>query len=214
MKNPSLQYEQQLWNLGKSLIAGLDEVGRGCLAGPVVMAAVIFEPRKAKKLFSTHLSEVKDSKQLSPKKREQFAKIIRNEALCFAITREENTAIDTLGMAKAVHQAFRTAVFSLPTSPDHILIDAFYIKELNKAIQTPIIKGDEKSFFIASASIIAKVFRDELMQKTHLENPDLHPYRLDKNKGYGTKEHINAILKHGYSYFHRKSFKLKILSHC
>lgn len=197
---PTFTYEQNLWNQGLKFIAGVDEVGRGAFAGPVVTGAVIF-PRDVRLPQG-----ITDSKLLSPQKREYFAQIIQEQALAYSIAEISVEVINRIGVGKATQQAFHEAVFSLSQLPEHILIDAFYIQSMDKNIQTPIIKGDQLSLSIAAASIIAKVYRDELMRKV---SEEFGVYDFKTNKGYGTKSHRGMISQHGLCPLHRTSFNLE-----
>lgn len=200
MNLPTFMHEEALWNRGYSYIAGVDEVGRGCFAGPVVAAAVVlpkgFEETK----------EINDSKLLSPKKREKLAGIIKKHALSYSIAEVSVDVINKIGVGKAAQEAFTKAVLGLKNAPEHILVDAFRILSINPTIQTPIIHGDRISISIAAASIIAKVHRDQLMQTLHKKYAH---YDFFTNKGYGTKKHREAISKFGLCDLHRTSFNLQ-----
>ncbi len=198
-QKPTFDYENKLWNKGLHHIAGVDEVGRGCFAGPVVAAAVILPEG-----FCI-TDKINDSKQLSPKVREELAEIIQKHALAFSIAEVSVSIINTVGIGKAAQQAFLKAVNGLQVSPEHVLIDAFMISDLHKIEQTAIIHGDCISISIAAASIIAKVYRDALMEQLH---PKYEVYDFFSNKGYGTKKHRDAIGKYGLCDLHRKSFDL------
>ncbi len=191
--------ETPLWSQGMNLICGIDEVGRGCFAGPVVAGAVIF-PNGAKLIEG-----IADSKLLTPKKRVELAKRIKDKASAWAIGEISVPDINQFGIGNATQMAFSKAVENLGKAADYFLIDAFYVKTLDKLKQQPIPGGDRISASIAAASIVAKVYRDELMQKLHLDFPD---YGFDKHKGYGTSFHRQMIKKFGLSTLHRKSFKL------
>ncbi len=187
-------YEQK-WRLkGYEMIAGVDEVGRGPLAGPVVAAAVILP----KDFF---LAGIDDSKKLSEKKRMEYDAIIRKEAISFSISMIHAEEIDEMNIYQATKKAMNIAIASLEPKPDLLLIDAMKLE-----IPFPsesIIKGDAKSISIAAASIVAKVARDNLMK----EISSIHPvYGFQQNMGYGTKEHIEAIKQYGITSYHRKSF--------
>lgn len=199
MITPTLDIEKSLWNIGYDCIAGLDEVGRGCFAGPVVVGAVVF-PKNC-----DLLKGVADSKLLKPKVREKLAVEIKKYAAAWSIAEVSVEDINKVGIGKATQMAFRKALQLLSTPADFCLIDAFYIDEINRAIQKPIVGGDKICASISAASIIAKVYRDELMTRLHLQYPE---YNFAKHKGYGTKEHRDAIKKHGLSVLHRTSFKL------
>jgi ribonuclease HII len=196
---PTFDFENELWRQGLSHIAGVDEVGRGCFAGPVVAAAVILP-----KGFNA-TDKINDSKQLSPKIRKELASIIQKHAVSFSIAEISVSVINEIGIGKAAQKAFAKAVNTLSLQPEHILIDAFMISELQNMAQTPIVHGDCISISIAAASIIAKVYRDELMEKLH---PQYKVYDFSSNKGYGTKKHREAIKKYGFCDLHRTSFDL------
>ncbi len=197
---PTFDEENTLREKGFQYIAGVDEVGRGCFAGPVVSAAVILPPD-----FSLFTTEINDSKLLSPQKRVRLAKIIKTHAIAYAIAEVGVGAINKYGIGKATQISFRKAIKLLPMRPDFILIDAFYIRRVNREHQKAIIHGDSLSISIAAASIIAKVYRDELMGKLHARYPK---YEFVINKGYGTKKHQEAIRNYGLSRLHRSSFNL------
>ena len=180
---------------GFNCIAGIDEAGRGPLAGPVVTAAVILPP-------DYRNSEINDSKQLTPLQREKLFVDIKNAALSYAVGVVSPKEIDEIGILNATKLAMRQAVSRLDPQPDFILIDAVSIN-LDGIPQMAIIKGDEKIFSIAAASILAKVTRDRLMMKYHQKFPE---YGFDQHMGYGTEVHLKAILKHGPSPIHRMTF--------
>lgn len=196
---PTFAEEINLWNKGFKYIAGVDEVGRGCFAGPVVTAAVILSPN------FTSSKPINDSKKLTPKIRTELAEVIKQQALAFAISEISVGVINKLGIAQATQQSFRQAIKLLPKRPDFILIDAFYINQLSRQNQKPIVHGDALSISIAAASIIAKVYRDELMTKLHAK---FKQYDFATNKGYGTQKHREAIGKFGLCRLHRTSFDL------
>lgn len=182
-------------------IAGVDEAGRGPLAGPVVSASVIFDE-------DTVISGVNDSKKLSEKERELLFPEIIDKSLAYSVALISHGKIDTINILQASLLSMKIAVNRLNIRPDLILIDG------NKAFSSeipavPVVKGDSKSFAIAAASIIAKVTRDRIMKRMDAYFPQ---YLWAKNKGYATKEHIAAIKTHGSSPFHRKTFLTKILS--
>ena len=177
-------------------IAGVDEVGVGCLAGPVVSAAVVFGINKSELVF-------KDSKKTSEKKRTIQAKYI-NQNFYVGIGIATPKEIDALNILKATHLAMKRSIFNLPISPSKIIIDGIHIPENLKNAEA-LIKGDETCQEIAAASIVAKYFRDQLMVKYAKY---FNGYSLEKNKGYPTKEHKNAINYLGYTNIHRKSFKI------
>ena len=200
MSKPTFEYETNLWNQSLKHIAGVDEVGRGCFAGPVVAAAVILPQGFAV------TDQIDDSKRVPAKKREELAKIIKEHALAYAIAEVPVAVINAIGIGKATQVAFGQAISTLSIAPDHILMDAFLIDSLTPQVQTPIVHGDRISISIAAASIIAKVYRDELMQKLHA---DYEVYDFMTNKGYGTKKHREAIGTFGLCDLHRTSFNLQ-----
>ncbi|MDF2473555.1 MAG: rnhB [Anaerocolumna sp.] len=178
-----------------SFICGIDEVGRGPLAGPVVASAVIL-PKDCSILY------INDSKQLSEKKREELFDLIMEQAVAVGVGSIPPARIDEINILQATYEAMRQAIGNLKVSPDLLLNDAVTIPEI-KIKQVPIIKGDAKSISIAAASIIAKVTRDRLM----IAYDKLFPqYGFAGNKGYGSKEHIEALMRFGPSPIHRRSF--------
>jgi ribonuclease HII len=187
--------EKNLRQRGYQLIAGIDEAGRGPLAGPVVAAAVILPP-------DYRNSEINDSKQLTPLKRESLFIDIKNAALTFAIGIVSPREIDEIGILNATKLAMRQAVLKLDPKPEFILIDAVAIN-VEGIPQMTLIEGDAKVFSIAAASILAKVSRDRLMVKYHRQFPQ---YGFDQHMGYGTEIHLKAISKHGPSPIHRMTF--------
>jgi ribonuclease HII len=200
MNLPTFEFESKFWNEGLHYVAGVDEVGRGCFAGPVVAAAVVLPSG-----FDV-TSEINDSKLLSAQKREKLAEIIKKYALAFSIAEISVQVINDIGVGKAAQKAFEKAILGLKHAPQHILVDAFHITAFDHSIQTPIIHGDRISISIAAASIIAKVYRDELMQRLHEKYTE---YDFFTNKGYGTKKHRDAIKKFGLCDLHRTSFNLQ-----
>lgn len=189
------KYERELNKKGISLIAGVDEVGRGPLIGPVVAAAVIL-PKDYK------LEGLTDSKKLSEKKREYFYEIIKKDALAIGIGVIDEKRIDEINIYEATKEAMREAINNLKTKPEHILIDAM---PLDLDIPTTsIIKGDLLSITISAASVIAKVTRDHMLYEMDKEYP---MYDLKNNKGYGTKKHLEAIKQYGITKYHRLSYK-------
>lgn len=196
---PTLDIEQSLWNTGYSMVCGLDEVGRGCFAGPVVVGAVIF-PKNC-----DLLAGVADSKLLKPKQREKLSKAIKECALSWSVAEISVTAINKVGIGKATQMAFRKAIKTLDKTPDFVVIDAFYVAHFKRKRQRPIKDGDKICASISAASIIAKVHRDQLMRELHKKYPK---YGFGRNKGYGTKFHQDAIRRHGLTRIHRKSFNL------
>jgi Ribonuclease HII len=187
------KYEKELYKKKIKFIAGVDEVGRGPLVGPVVTAAVIL-PRNFK------LDGLTDSKKLSEKKRDLFYSYIIEHAISYGIGIIDEKTIDKVNIYEATKLAMYEAINNLDIKPDHILIDAM---KLDIEHSTSIIKGDSKSISIAAASVIAKVTRDKMMYELNNKYPH---YNFKKNKGYPTKEHIEAIKKHGIINEHRKSY--------
>ena len=198
-----LQYEWRLWREGTKFVAGVDEAGRGPLAGPVVAAAVVFSPE-------VNLKEMKDSKKLSSRKREEFFGVISELALSVGVGVVSEKEIDRINILNASLEAMRLAVLNLRVEPEFILVDG------NRKIpgldipQLAIIRGDELSLLVASASIVAKVTRDRLMLAYDKTYPQ---FRFDHNKGYGTKSHLEALEDYGPCELHRCSFKpVKLLA--
>lgn len=202
MMRPTLDLENSLWAKGLNFIVGIDEVGRGSWAGPLVVGGVIL-PKNFK------IPEgLADSKLVPPKKRKELSKIIKNQALAFSIARIESKIIDKIGLGKATHQAFREVVRKIIPNPDYCLIDAFYINHISRKKQLAVKNGDKICASIAAASIIAKVYRDKLMKRLSRLYPN---YGFAKNKGYGTIYHQEAIKKYGLSELHRHSYKINFL---
>jgi len=193
-----LQYERQLWNSGIKYIAGIDEAGRGPLAGPVVAAAVAFPQ-------DIYIPCVNDSKKLSPSKREILYDLIYEQALAIGIGVCDEKVVDEINILQATYCAMRKAVACLSIQPDHVLVDGRLISDFELP-QTAIVGGDGKCFSIAAASIIAKVTRDRMMVAYDRQYPQ---YGFAQHKGYPTRKHIQAIIKHGYCSIHRTSFKIK-----
>ncbi len=189
------RFERELWKKGIQYIAGVDEVGAGPLAGPVVAAAVIL-PAELK------IPQVDDSKKLSAKTRERLDKEIRSAAIAISIAECSPEEIDRLNILQATKEAMRRAVMGLSTAADIVLVDARQIPGLRVA-QKAIIGGDRISHTIAAASIIAKVYRDSLMEKIGEKYPE---YGFAGHKGYGTAEHLRALEAHGPTPWHRFSF--------
>lgn len=185
--------------LNKNLIeAGCDEAGRGCLAGPVVAAAVILPPKFKHPLLN-------DSKQLSEKQRNLLRPIIEKEALDYAVGFVDNNKIDEINILNASFLAMHMALDQLKTIPEHILIDGNRFKAYKGIPHSCIIQGDAIFMSIAAASILAKTYRDEYMEKLHIEQP---LYCWNQNKGYATRVHRDAIKEHGTTSYHRQSFTL------
>ncbi len=207
-KLPNFSFELELWNKGYEYVIGLDEVGRGAFAGPVVAAGVIF-PKKCK-VFDKRIN---DSKKLLPNLRTILSEIIKNNTLCFSVQEISVSCINKDGIGKATNKAFRKVVIHLQQQLKRkqiaALIDGFHIKYIRGipiASQKAIIKGDSKSVSIAAASILAKVYRDGLMEQLDRKFPE---YGFAKHKGYGTANHQKAIFEFGLSKLHRRSFRLE-----
>ena len=197
-KFQSLKYMLKLYRTKNSIEAGCDEAGRGCLAGPVVAAAVILPPKFKNKLLN-------DSKQLSEKQREALKPIIIEKALAYAIGVVWQNEIDEINILKASFLAMHRAIDQLKIRPQSLLIDGNRFTKYPEIEHHCIIKGDSKFMSIAAASILAKTYRDELMDDLDKEFPHYH---WKKNKAYPTKEHRAAIKEYGACKYHRMTFKL------
>ena len=211
LKEKEIQRVKKMYEFDRSFgnykyVAGVDEVGRGPLAGPIVAAAVILDLNinEDKDL----ILRVNDSKKLSTGVRKELSQIIKEKALAYKIIAIDNKQIDEKGIGYCNNQIFLDACYGLTIKPDLVLSDGYKIKNFSD-LNEFVIKGDTKSISIACASIIAKVYRDELMLEYHNEYPD---YGFDKNVGYGTEEHVLAIKKHGIIPIHRRSFLKNILA--
>lgn len=254
------QYERKLFNDGIKYVAGIDEVGRGPLAGPFVVSAVILDLKKifsddfqkavenslinkktslenaaivtnravlntnimkenrdgvisryndalsGKDLENTYklYGKIKDSKKLSSKMREILSEFIKKEAISYSIEVFGPEEVDKLGISELTQRAFFQAIKNLKVKPQYVLTDTFEVVKITKQNQKNIVNGDNKSISIASASIVAKVFRDSIMIKMHEKYPN---YGFDKNKGYGTAVHLKALKEFGPCEIHRKSFE-------
>ena len=196
---PTLEFESSLWAVGLTRLAGIDEVGRGALAGPVYAAAVVLPMRDT---ILAELYGVRDSKQMTPEEREDWAPAIKEKALAFSIGWASCKEIDRYGIAPATKLAARRALKGLPAQAQHLLLD--YIR-LEKVVlpQTPILGGDARCLSISAASVIAKVARDAELRKLDTRFPR---YGFGSHKGYATEEHLAAIKKHGPCLQHRFSF--------
>lgn len=202
----SCKEENKLFGAGYKFIAGIDEVGRGALAGPVSVAIVIFNKNSFDKIKNLKL---KDSKHLTEKQREKFSKIIKRFAKEIKITNISNKIIDKININNALNLALEKVFKKLRNKPEFLLLDgglkikSKFKNQKSKFRQKTIIKGDEKCVIIAAASIIAKVCRDNLMKKLTKKYPQ---YKFERHKGYGTKLHFKMIKKYGISKIHRKTF--------
>jgi ribonuclease HII len=189
------RFERDLRGRGYRFVAGIDEAGRGPLAGPVVAAAVILPDRY-------EYPEINDSKKLSPKRRERLYEVIQKDAVAVGVGLSEVFVIDSINILQATLLAMQEAVVGLFVKPDYLLIDGLNTIGLGTP-QQAVVRGDSLSISIAAASIIAKVSRDRLMEMYHRQFP---AYNFLRNKGYGTREHREAIVKYGRCKIHRRSF--------
>jgi ribonuclease HII len=188
--------ENSLRRMGFHRIAGVDEVGRGCLAGPVMAGAVVLDPDR-------HIPGLRDSKVLQPAEREQLYPLITGRSVTWAVASVEPAEIDRVNIHRATLEAMRRAVLALNPLPDLVLVDAFRIPDI-PIPQRGVVHGDVRCSAIAAASIVAKVVRDRLMVELHRADPR---YGFDRHKGYATAEHLAAVARHGYSELHRRSFR-------
>ncbi|MFD1067590.1 ribonuclease HII [Oceanobacillus locisalsi] len=189
------QYEKKAYAGGAEWIAGVDEVGRGPLAGPVVAAAVILPE-------DFRLIGLNDSKKLKENVREEYSTYIMEHALSYHISFIDNQSIDAMNIYEATKKAMYEALAGLHPSPDHVLVDAVHLPGI-KSSQEAIIKGDASSVSIAAASVLAKVARDQFMKELHQTYP---VYQFDKNMGYGTKAHVDGLHQFGVTPYHRTTF--------
>ncbi len=197
---PDLSIESALWSNQIALVAGLDEAGRGAWAGPVVAAAVILPQRTE---IEHLLAGVRDSKELTAAKRVEMAALIHQHALAFAVGQADNQEIDQLGILPATRLAMARALADLSVIPDHLLIDALFLPEV-EIPQTSLIKGDQRSLSIAAASILAKTSRDDEMVQYHARYSE---FEFDRHKGYGTRLHQHMLAEHGPCRLHRMSYR-------
>jgi len=201
-----------LQETGHRYVGGIDEVGRGCLAGPLVTAIVVYDLEKLKNITDTKIlkkiNQIKDSKKLLENKREEISEFIYEIAEFIHINEISNEQIDKLLISKSTSQSFLENFNNARNngSLDFVLTDAFKIKGVEDNLQRSVIKGDNTSLSIASASIVAKVYRDNLMKKLAIEE-EYKIYEFEKHKGYGTAAHLDVIKKYGISNIHRKSFE-------
>jgi ribonuclease HII len=200
-ENPNFQYEQALWAGGAINVAGLDEAGRGALAGPVAAAALVFpaDPELGHVLYG-----VRDSKQMTPAQREYWAERLPALCLSYGVGFASHTEIDTLGILPATRLAAHRALTRLAVPLDHLLLDFLRLPDCTLP-QTPLVKGDVRVYSIAAASILAKTARDAWMRQADLEYPG---YGFAAHKGYGTAAHRAAMGRLGLSPIHRRSFRL------
>jgi len=188
--------ENALRRMGFVYVAGVDEVGRGCLAGPVMAAAVVLHP-------DHYIPRICDSKTVTALEREKLYRRITNEAVCWSVVAVDPDEIDRINIHQASLRAMQRAVLGLAPLPDMVLVDAFRIPEIPMA-QRPVIHGDARCTAIAAASIVAKVTRDRAMVELHGRDPR---YGFDRHKGYATRDHLDAVERFGYSEAHRRSFR-------
>ncbi len=204
MKTPTFEYEQQYWSEGIQYIAGIDEAGMGALAGPVVAGAVIFSQDILQKIAEIIAkTPIRDSKLLSTRQRENASNAIQQHAHAWAIGSASAQEIDVLNIRTASHLAMQRAIEALKTVPDILMIDGTPA-QISQTIPTiNIIKGDQLSYSIAAASILAKVHRDNGMQQLDVRFPH---YGFAAHKGYGAQKHMDALVVHGPTEHHRKSY--------
>ncbi len=196
----SRKIENAVRRLGFLRVAGVDEVGRGCLAGPVVAAAVVLDPRRP-------IAGIRDSKLLTPLARERLYREISAKAVAWTLGAADPEAIDRLNVHHASLSAMREAVCALAPLPDFVLVDGFPIPGLFMS-QRAVVGGDRRSAAVAAASIMAKVTRDRQMRSLHDRDPR---YGFDSHKGYATAQHLEAVSRFGYSEVHRRSFRPRSL---
>ncbi|MFZ2664515.1 MAG: ribonuclease HII [Patescibacteria group bacterium] len=213
------QFERNLHSKGIRYIAGVDEVGRGPLAGPFVVSAVILDLDKILSEEFEYIindiqyikkgsqewcyTQINDSKLVSPKKRDKLANFIKKEAISYSIVSLSSKEVDKLGISEVTQVAFFSAIKNLKIKPEKVFTDTFEIKKLTREDQINIISGDRKSISVAAASIVAKVYRDNIMIEEHAKYP---VYGFDRHKGYGTRYHLDSLRKYGPCEIHRKSF--------
>ena len=188
--------ENALRRYGFVAVAGVDEVGRGCLAGPVMAGAVVLDPER-------HIPGLADSKALTALGRDRLYEAIVTRSIAWAVSSADPAEIDEINIHQATFRAMQRAIHALAPLPDVVLVDAFRIPALPMA-QRRVVKGDRQCAAIAAASIVAKVTRDRFMDRLHADYPH---YGFDRHKGYATAEHLDAVARHGYSNVHRRSFR-------
>jgi ribonuclease HII len=188
--------ENALRRMGFVYVAGVDEVGRGCLAGPVVASAVVLNPDR-------YIPRICDSKTVTAPERDRLYERIIQEAVCWSVVGVEPTEIDRINIHQASLRAMQRAVLALTPLPDMVLVDAFRVPDLPMA-QRGVVHGDTRCTAIAAASIVAKVTRDRAMLELHGRDPR---YGFDRHKGYATRDHLDAVSRFGYSDAHRRSFR-------
>lgn len=203
LKVDRFEFERTCRKRGVTRIAGVDEAGRGPLAGPVVAAAVVLPPEWMLRGMPAELEGLNDSKQLTAGQRDRFfAFIVGCTEIRCGIGQIESPEIDRINILQATHRAMNEALTQLQPGPEHVLVDGTHVKSLRWP-QTPIVMGDARSYSIAAASVLAKVTRDRLMAEYHVQWPH---YGFDGHKGYGTAAHLAALRAHGPCPIHRRSF--------
>ena len=211
MLSDLLKHEIELFNQGIKYIAGVDEVGRGPLAGPLVACAVIldlesiFRNNDVSSQENMQYEQIKDSKKISENKRVSISKFIKSVAIDYSIFEITSQELDEIGISACIYKVFAGAVNKLKIQPEFILTDFVKISGFSNDKQMNFIRGEDESISIAAASIVAKVCRDEIMINEHEKYPI---YGFDRHKGYGTKEHYEKLKLHGPCEIHRKSFRL------
>ena len=188
--------ENALRRMGFVYVAGVDEVGRGCLAGPVVASAVVLDPER-------YIPRICDSKTVTAPERERLYERITREAICWSVVGVDPGEIDRINIHQASLRAMQRAILALAPLPDMVLVDAFRVPDLPMA-QRGVVHGDTRCTAIAAASIVAKVTRDRAMLELHGQDPR---YGFDRHKGYATRDHLDAVSRFGYSDAHRRSFR-------
>ena len=198
-----LSFERELWQQCVQLVAGVDEAGRGPLAGPVVAAAVILPATWSASGIDERLRDLNDSKQLTEMQRENFFPILTTHPeISFAIAMVDSVTIDRINILQATHRAMNEALAKLRPEPQHVLVDGRPVKSM-RLPSTALVKGDARSYSIAAASVLAKVTRDRLMLDFAAQFPT---YGFAEHKGYGTPQHLAALAEHGPCPIHRRSF--------
>ena len=199
---PDLKFEEALWETGLIRLGGVDEAGRGAWAGPVSAGIVILPPEPT--VIRT-LHGVRDSKLMSSHQREKWATLIQQTCLASGVGFASTGEIDAIGILPATRLAVSRAIKNLSISPEHLITDYLKLPEISIP-QTPLVKGDRRCLSVAAASVLAKTSRDALMQQLEIEYP---AYGFGRHKGYGTRQHQDAICSHGLSVVHRRSFNIQ-----
>ena len=203
---PTIELEKMLHQRGVEYVVGVDEAGRGPVAGPVTVAAVVFPVQQIEYLAGEAIKNVRDSKQIPEAERDSLAAAVKESALAFSIAHVPNEKIDSINILNATRLAVSRAIDTLKIKPQVILIDGKFLN-LKNFTCISIVKGDVNVFSIAAASILAKTSRDALMREYAREFPN---YFFEKNKGYLTTDHLQAIREHGFSPIHRRSFSITL----